>query len=102
MAEFCVEQGEEKAEHFYDISPDGAIDTEHLPMNHAMILVLRQIACANQHLQELRDNGKPMFHQETKEAADWIAFLPQWMRFVQRRWEQLYSQEENMQSTGYC
>ena len=98
MVEFRIEQGEEEAEHFYDISPDVAVVTEQPPMDHALISVLREeqrIAGANQRLQELRDGGKPMFHRETKEAVDRIAFLPQRMRVVQRRWEQLYSKEEN-------
>ena len=99
MVEFRVERGEEEAEHFYDIQNDVGDNQEQETMDHAMISVLREekrVAAANQRLQEQCEKGEPMFHRETKEAMERLALLPQRMRVVQRRWEQLYSREENL------
>ena len=57
----------------------------------------KRVAAANQRLQEQREKRAPMFHRERKEAMERFALLPQQMRVVQHRWEQLYSCEEHSQ-----
>ena len=56
----------------------------------------QRIGRASQKLQDLRDKGMPTYHRDTAEAVERIAFLPQRMRVVQRRWEHLYDREEHI------